>query len=88
MITTLPKSKKKSISIFDKGKHFVSNMEYINLPEKIKDYLIIRFEGFLIKNTSFCEKTAEYKLSIERGNLEVNLIFTKSSELTQIHFDY
>lgn len=86
MTSTLPKTIKKNI--INKGRYFVSNTEFTNLPEKIKDYLLTKFEGFLIKKTFFCEKTAEYSLSIERGNLEVNLTFTNTSELTQIHFDY
>ena len=86
MTTTLLTSDKKRI--LDRKKYFVSNIDYTSLPEKIKEYLLTKFEGFLINKALFCEREREYKLSIERGNLEVNLTFAISSELTQIRFDY
>lgn len=61
------------------------------LPQKIQDYLVSKYEGFLIN--SFSQKPAgslmgSYDLILQRGNLEVALMFNQYQELVSIDFLY
>ncbi|MDX2303166.1 MAG: hypothetical protein NW226_10220 [Microscillaceae bacterium] len=89
MTTTLPTTDSKNSFTF--GQVMMPEINEPTLPQKIQDYLLDKYEGFLIDQVSFGlteEASKIYALRIQRGNLEVDLTFDFACELIQIHFEY
>ncbi len=73
-----------------KNNHIL-HLPYPDLPESIQAYLTDRYEGFLIdlvKLEHYQETSLTYIVRLERGNLEVDLIFDQFGALLKADFDY
>lgn len=64
---------------------------YLDLMNKIQEYVQEKYEGFLINSVEkieYGQETFNYYLKLERGNLMVDLSFDNLGELLMATFDY